>query len=233
MRKKRANNSNPNISYKQAKNTVRAVNIIVFAILAWLTFTSTATQLAFVIMALVPFACMYLLREYKGIIVYDHESGNKPNIGLACIIAVGGMFIRISSDYSIFSYTLVWIYSIGFTVLFIIVFEKITQMPKASLVSRMTINSLYGFFYSLSLVVFINCAFNHSPSNYFSARIIEKYETKGKNSSNNLVIERWHTQTENEKEKVKQKYYDSKNIGDYVDIDYYNGLLGIGWYELK
>lgn len=233
MQKKIHHNNQPHISYKQAKNTVRAVNIIVFAILAWLTFTSTATKLAFVIMALVPFVGMYLLREYKGIIVYDHESGNKPNIGLACVIAVCGMVIKIGSDYTIFSYTLVWIYSIGLTVLFIIVFERIAQMPKASLVSRMAINSLYGFFYSLSLVVFINCAFNHSPSNYFSARIIEKYKTKGKNSSNNLVIERWHTQTENEKETVGQKYYDSKNIGDYVDIDYYDGTLGISWYELK
>ncbi|MBJ7428316.1 MAG: hypothetical protein JHD28_05085, partial [Bacteroidia bacterium] len=130
MSKKRANNNQPNISYKQAKNTVRAFNIIVFAILAWLTLTNTATKLAFVIMALVPFACMYLLREYKGIIVYDHEDGNKPNIGLACIVAVCGMVIRIGSDYTIFSYTLVWIYSISLTVLFIITFEKIARMPK-------------------------------------------------------------------------------------------------------
>lgn len=233
MRKKRANNSQPNISYRQAKNTVRAFNIIVFALFAWLTFTSTATQFAFVIMALVPFACMYLLREYKGIIVYDHEDGNKPNIGLACVIAVCGMVIKIGSDYTIFSYTLLWIYSIGLTVLFIIAFEKIAQMPKDSLVLRMVINSFYGFFYSFAIVIFINCAFNDTPSNYFSAKIIEKYETKGKNSSNILVLERWHTQTENEKETVGQKYYDSKNIGDYVDIDYYDGLLGISWYELK
>jgi len=233
MSKKRANNNQPNISYKQAKNTVRAFNIIVFAILAWLTLTNTATKLAFVIIALVPFACMYLLREYKGIIVYDHEDGNKPNIGLACIIAVCAMVIRIGSDYSIFSYTLVWIYSISLTVLFIITFEKIARMPKDSLVLRMVINSFYGFFYSFALVIFMNCAFNHSPSNYFSARIIEKYETKGKNSSNVLILERWHTQTENEKEHVKQKLYDSKSIGNYVDIDYYDGLLGIGWYELK
>jgi hypothetical protein len=233
MRKKRTNNNQPPISYRQAKNTVRAFNIIVFALFAWLTFTSTGTQLAFVIMALVPFACMYLLREYKGIIVYDHEDGNKPNIGLACVIAVCGMVIRIGIDYTIFSYTLVWIYSIGLTVLFIIVFEKIAQMPKDSLVLRMVINSFYGFFYCFALVIFINCAFNSSPSNYFSARIIEKYETKGKNSSNVLILERWHTQTKNETEHVTQKLYDSKSIGDYIDIDYYDGLLGIGWYELK
>ena len=106
-------------------------------------------------------------------------------------------------------------------------------MPKDSLVLRMVINSFYGFFYSFAIVIFINCAFNSSPSNYFSARIIEKYETKGKNSSNVLILERWHTQTKNETEHVGQKYYDSKNIGDFVDIDYYDGLLGIGWYELK
>jgi hypothetical protein len=106
-------------------------------------------------------------------------------------------------------------------------------MPKDSLVLRMVINSFYGFFYSFALVIFINCAFNSSPSNYFSARIIEKYETKGKNSSNVLILERWHTQTKNETEHVTQKLYDSKSIGDYIDIDYYNGLLGIGWYELK
>lgn len=233
MRKKRTNQNQPYISYKQAKNTVRAVNILVFSILAWLTFTSTATQLAFVIMALVPLACMYLLREYKGIIVYDHEDGNKPNIGLACVIAVCGMVIKIGSDYTIFSYKLVWIYSFGLTVIFIITFEKIAQMPKDTLVLRMVINSFYGFFYSFALVIFINCAFNSSPSNYFSARIIEKYETKGKNSSNVLILERWHTQTENETENVGQKYYDSKNVGEYVDIVYYDGLLGISWYELK
>lgn len=233
MGKKRANQNQSHVSYKQAKNTVRAVNIFVFALFAWLTFTSTATQLAFVIMALVPFACMYLLREYKGIIVYDNENKNKPNIGLACVIAVCGMVIKIGSDYTIFSYTLVWIYSIGLTVLFIIVFEKIAQMPKDSFLLRMVINSFYGFFYSFALVIFINCAFNQSPSDKFSTRIIEKYETKGKNSSNVLILERWHTQTKNETENVKQKYYDSKNIGDYVDIDYYDGLLGISWYELK
>jgi len=233
MRKKRANNNQPHVSYKQAKNTVWAVNIFVFAILAWLTFTSTATKLAFVIMALVPFACMYLLREYKGIIVYEHEKGNKPDVGLACVIAVCGMIIRIASDYTIFSYNLVWIYRIGLMVLFILIFETIANLPKDSLVLRLVINSFYGFFYSFALVIFINCAFNNSPSNYFSAKILEKYETKGKNSSNILVLERWHTQTENEKEHVKYKYYNSKNIGDYVDIDYYDGLLGIGWYELK
>jgi hypothetical protein len=233
MRKKKINNIQPHISYKQAKNTVRAFNIFVFAILAWLTLTSTATKLAFVLMALVPFACMYLLREYKGIIVYEHEKGNKPDVGLACVIAVCGMIIRISMDYTIFSYNLVWIYSIGLMVLFILIFETIANLPKDSLVLRLVINSFYGFFYSFALVIFINCAFNNSPSNYFSAKILEKYETKGKNSSNILVLERWHTQTENEKEHVKYKYYNSKNIGDYVDIDYYDGLLGIGWYELK
>lgn len=233
MGKKRANNSQQHISYKQAKNTVRAVNIIVFAILAWLIFTSTATQLAFVIMALVPFACMYLLREYKGIIVYDHEDGNKPNIGLACVIAVCGMVIRIGSDYSIYSYQMVWIYSIAGTVLFIFLFEAISKLPQESLVLRLVMNSFYGFFYCFALIIFFNCAFNTSPSNYFSARIIEKYETKGKNSSNVLVLERWHTQTKNEIEHVTQKLYDSKSIGDYIDIDYYDGLLGISWYELK
>jgi hypothetical protein len=233
MRKKRTNNNQPPISYRQAKNTVRAFNIIVFALFAWLTFTSTATQLAFVIMALVPFACMYLLREYKGIITYDHESGNKPNIGLACVIAVCGMVIRIGSDYSIYSYTLVWIYGIAGTVLFIFLFEAIAKLSKESFVIRLVLNAIYGFFYCFAMVIFFNCAFNTSPTNYFSARILEKYETKGKNSSNNFVLERWHTQTKNETEHVGQKYYDSKNIGDYVDIDYYNGLLGIGWYELK
>lgn len=233
MRKKRIINNQQHISYKQAKNTVRAFNIIVFSIFAWLTFTSTATRLAFVIMALVPFACMYLLREYKGIIVYEHEKGNKPDVGLTCVIAVCGMIIRISMDYTIFSYNLVWIYCIGFTVLFIIFFETIANLPKDSFILRLVINSFYGFFYGLSLVIFLNCAYNNSPSNYFSAKILDKYATKGKNSSNIFVLEKWHMQTENEKEHVKYKYYDSKNIGDYVDIEYYNGLLGIGWYELK
>lgn len=233
MSKKRVNRSQEHISYKQAKNTVRAVNIIVFAILAWLIFTSIATQLAFLIMALVPFACMYLLREYKGIIVYDHEDGNKPNIGLACVIAVCGMVIRIGSDYSIYSYQMVWIYGIAGTVLFIFLFEAITKLPQESLILRLVINSFYGFFYCFALIIFFNCAFNNSPSNYFSARIIEKYETKGKNSSNVLILERWNTQTKNETEHVTQKLYDSKSIGDYIDIDYYDGTLGIGWYELK
>lgn len=233
MRKKRANNSQQQISYKQAKNTVRALNIIVFAILSWLIFTSIATKLAFGIMALVPFVCMYLLREYKGIIVYEHEEGNKPNIGLACAFAVCGMIIRISMEYTIFSYNLVWIYSIGFMALFIFIFETIANLSKDSLILRLVINGFYGFFYSFALVIFLNCAFNNSPSNYFSAKILNKYQTKGKNSSNILVLERWHTQKENEKEHVKYKYYDLKNIGDYVDINYYDGTLGISWYELK
>lgn len=221
------------INYKQAKNTVRAVNIITFAVLAWLLIPAITSKISFFVMAIIPFMCMYLLREYNGVIIYEQENGNKPNLGLACVMVVCGMIIRIASDYSIYSYQLVWIYSVSGTVLFVFIFEAIAKLPKESFVLRLVLNAIYGFFYCFAMVIFLNCTFNKNPSNYFTAKILDKYETKGKTSSNNFVLEKWYTQTKNEIENVNQKLYDSRNIGDNIDIEFYDGTLGIGWYKVK
>lgn len=222
-----------NLSYKNAKKTINALNIFTGVIAVWLIFFPTNQKIQFIILAIIPPFSIYLIREYNGIITLENDNSSKPSLNLTLVISSFSLAINCLINFSIFNSLYIYIYLIIIISFLLFLSFQFAPSLKKDFYPNLILLSFYGLVYSFALIIFINCYFNEQADKKFYVKILDKYQTKGKNSSNIFVLEKWHNLTKNEKEDVKKSIYNSKNIGDYIEIEYYDGLIGIPWYNIK
>ena len=201
-----------------------------------------ATAFTVPVMLSLPLLFVLATIYYKNAVkLYDtkkHLNYFYPNAlgGIAISSILAGLFALF--QYDIYDMRENWttIGSLAFFFVFIIwrfAPDSLDTKPWHRLGTLLFLFLFFGF-YSIGLVVGINCTYDTSDPYIYKAIAEKKYISKGKTKSHNIKLNGWgplHKTTTLEHLKAKQ--YDSINIGDTIELEYHAGLFNIPWYELR
>jgi hypothetical protein len=227
---------------EKAEKQVKWLNILMWSIpLAHLIFK----QIHFITLPsllIFPLVVTGFVIYYKGAIkLYDtkrHDSHFYPNLLTALAISCVTTALFAIFKYDIYYWNNNWI---NFLILSIILSAAIYfYAPKAletklsSKIGTLLFLLLFYFFYSLGLVVGINCSYDTSQPKMYEAVVGQKSISKGKTHSHNFKLQEWGPKNKTTTlENLKAAYYDSVSEGDTILVKYRDGLLNIPWYETE
>jgi hypothetical protein len=87
--------------------------------------------------------------------------------------------------------------------------------------------------YSYGATYGINCVYDNSDPTVYQSRIVDKHLSRGKTTTYYFKVQPWGNHLDPENISVSKSNYESKAIGETVQIDYKTGLLGIHWYYVE
>lgn len=193
--------------------------------------SETATSL----MLIYPLLSIPVILSSKGLIrFYSLKSSPYYHVllGIAapCIILV----VKAAADYHLLSLQHFWLPFLLVSISFAAVFYLVTasQGPlkdKSILFSFLMIGGMYGF----GSVVLVNCQYDHSSQQEFSARVLDHHISRGKSTTYYLTLSPWGPQRKVADASVSRYQYDLDPVGSTVNVVYQPGLLHIPWFILK
>jgi hypothetical protein len=90
------------------------------------------------------------------------------------------------------------------------------------------------FLYSYGATYSINCTYDYSTPIIFNTEIVDKYTSIHKRRiSYYIKVAPWGHHLDRESISISSSEYDNMNIGDTVEIDMKEGLLGIPWFYVR
>ena len=137
-------------------------------------------------------------------------------------------------DITTFDYSNVWltttIITITFLFLLLIKQKEITFKNKLDYLT-VSIVALFLFVYSFGTVIHINCYYDNSDAQYFTAKVLDKRISSGRRSRTYyLELSTWGQQDKPDKVSVGKRLYNRIEIGDQVNIFFRKGKLDIPWF---
>jgi hypothetical protein len=90
--------------------------------------------------------------------------------------------------------------------------------------------ALFLFAYSFGTVIHINCYYDNSEAEYFTAKVLDKRISSGKSTSYYLELSTWGKQEEVDEVSISKGFYNRIEVGDEVNIYFRNGKLKIPWF---
>lgn len=182
---------------------------------------------------LIPIAAILMVRFSKGLLKLDeNDRSNLPSLVYALIYPSLALLIRATTDYSLFAYTPIWSYVFGLSglLMWLLLFmrENLGKMIKEFYVSLLSI-LLFFLVYSFGTLMILNCYFDETKPEVYTAPILEKRISKGKSTSYYLRLGKWGPQKEEEEVSVNSEKYNSVEVGEKVVIEFRKGLLDIPW----
>lgn len=88
--------------------------------------------------------------------------------------------------------------------------------------------------YSYGAVYGTNCVFDRSEPRVYPTTVVDKSEHRGRKGRRTYYVHvaPWGHHLDRERIKVNRGTYDDTMIGETVDIDLYEGWLGMPWYKM-
>lgn len=88
--------------------------------------------------------------------------------------------------------------------------------------------------YSYGAVYGVNCVFDSSSPSIYPTRVVDKSEHRGRKGRRTYYVHvaPWGHHLDRERISVSRATYGTTAIGDEVDIDLYQGWLGMPWYKM-
>ena len=90
--------------------------------------------------------------------------------------------------------------------------------------------ALFLFAYSFGTVIHLNCYYDNSEAEYFTAKVLNKRISSGKTTKRYLELSTWGQQKKVDEVSVGKDFYNRTEIGDEVNIFFKKGKLEIPWF---
>ena len=145
------------------------------------------------------------------------------------------IMMRALLDYRILNYSKAWPITIVLTLslLFLLLIKQREFTFKTkSAYFVVPFVAVCLFAYSYGTIVHINCFYDDSEPQRFTAEVLSKRITSGDDTERYLKLSAWGEQTEANEINVRKKLYDRTEIGDTVSIHARKGKLGIPWFAV-
>lgn len=111
-----------------------------------------------------------------------------------------------------------------------VLLAKAAQLSKPSIIGAFLFSLALGLF---SIAVSFNCLLDHSVPAAYTAAVVDKYQTSGRDASNTLSLSPWGPQKNQTDVDVREDLYDRAQKGGSVRIELYKGLFGVRWYMVE
>ncbi|PSL24472.1 hypothetical protein [Chitinophaga ginsengisoli] len=182
----------------------------------------------------VPLSLLLLLR-HRGLVQLD--SSKESPLPTMFMIPLFVLIVQILQTQSIYvvHYSKVWPLAIGIAVALTVMLwfcsrylnkKRKAYLATAAIMVLIFLGNGYGF------VVTTNAILDKAGHEYYEAKVIDKYTSKGKRTTYYLTLQPWAHQPESENESVSRKLYGEVEIDGKVGIYYHQGAFNIPWYQL-
>lgn len=193
-----------------------------------------------IVLLILPFLGMFLNGIHKPSIasLVEIDRGTKTRYDVADFIDIPAfaILLRCFIDYEIDNYkTLIIVVILTFIGSLIFLFYTHSIISKSNKDRFWIYSSVLFciFIYSYSAVIAVNCTFDYSKPQVFETKVIDKYISRGKNTSYYIKVKPWGHHYDIESIRIPSIDYTKYSINQPVKIDYKEGLLGISWYYLE
>jgi len=218
----------------KARQTAKVINWAAGITAAWTFFYPTPYQYSILTAMVIPIIALLVVKFFDGLIRVDEKKGSAyPSVIYAFIYPSLGIMLRAILDYDVFDYSNVWlttaIMTLAFLFFLLIKQQEITFKKK---LDYLTVSSLalFLFAYSFGTVIHINCYYDNSEAEYFTAKVLDKRISSGKSTSYYLELSTWGKQEEVDEVSISKGFYNRIEVGDEVNIYFRNGKLEIPWF---
>ncbi len=205
-------------------------------IAAWVLFLPNPYEYAIIACIILPVICVIVLKYFGGLITIDERKNTAyPTIAWAIFASSIALCLRGVLDYNIFDYSKTWAPAILVTLAFIAILtigNKEFKLNKAKSYLAILSISLFMFGYGYGAVVTLNCMYDKSQPETFSATILNKRISSGKSKTYYLKLTPWGLQKEIDEVSVSKNLYNRVGKNDEVKIYFMKGKFAIPWFEV-
>jgi len=170
-------------------------------------------------------------------ITKDDDGNDKYDVADFIDFAALVLFVRLLIDFEFESfYSLLLPGSIAFVVMLLLLFgthkhiastEKNTTWIYVSLLFNVLL-------YSYSATYGVNCVYDSSTPKVYKAKVLDKSISKSKRHTSYYVkVTPWGHHYDAEEISVSANQYGALQLGETVNVDYKEGVLGIPWYYIE
>lgn len=206
-----------------ARKTTKIINFLGVISFVWATFFPKPYEYALFAVFIIPLVALVLVKTSRGLIRFDkRDESTYPAIAAAFLFSSLSLALRGVSDYNIPNYSDVWLIAAGITVLLLFILlvgqKEFSFKKKLDFIEVFCI-VLIIYAYSLGSTIYLNCNFDKSESQHFTAKILNKRIQ----TSHYLELTTW------EEVSVPEELYQQVEIADEVTILFKKGALEIPW----
>jgi len=203
---------------------------------AWALFWPRPYEYMLIASILILLIAIGILKLYNGLIRIDEKTGSVyPSVFWAIIASSMGLCLRALFDFDIFDYSNVWkptVIICLFVVGAMIVGNKEFKFRQLKDYMVVLTISLLAFGYSYGSVVILNCYYDSSVPEMYSAKILSKRMSSGKTTSYYFKLTPWGPQKEIDEVSVSKDLYGELNEGNDVTVYLNQGRFGVPWYSV-
>jgi hypothetical protein len=222
---------------QQATRIATGVNIIGGLVGAWTLFFPQPYAYAVMASIVMPVIGLVVMVNFSGLIRINQKKGSAfPSVLIAVFVPGLALFLRAVLDFSIFSYSKIWIPAVVIGIGYMAIASRASK--EFNYKSRVDLFSALGltvitFAYGYGAVVTVNCLFDKSTPQIFHANVLAKRISSGKTTTYYLDLSPWGQRKEADEVTVSKEVFDRANINDDVNIYFMEGRFGIPWFEVN
>lgn len=218
----------------KARQTSKIINWVAGITATWTFFYPTPYQYSILTTIIIPIIALCAVKFSGGLIRFDERKGSAyPSVIYAFIYPSLALMLRAILEYDIFDYSNVWltttIITLSFLTLLLIKQKELTFKKKIDYLTVASL-SLFLFAYGFGTVIHLNCYYDNSNAEYFTAKVLNKRISSGKTTTRYLELSTWGQQSEVDEVSVGKDFYNRTEIGDDVKIYFRKGKLEIPWF---
>lgn len=181
------------------------------------------------LLMLVPLACAYfVLRSPLLYALMKSKADPRAELVIALFIAAFGLNMH-SGGYSFVEQSRLWSYVVWAMILFFTAFFR--AITGANRPRKYFALVFVAFLYCHAAIILANGLNDASRPAIYTTTVVNKFETHGKNASNNLVLAEWGPVSTQNQISVSRHFYDNTEIGDTVCLSLREGRLRMAWYR--
>jgi len=220
---------------KRARKVARIVNGAGIVSAAWFFFMGRPYDISLFVLMLFPVLALAVLARFRGLIrINPPQKSLYPNLTWSFLYPCLSLCLRAIIDFHIFRYNDVWLPCILIAAMLLAALLLVRRgdfnYRKAKDYISIASISLLLFAYSYGLVISLNCEYDASQPERYTARVLDKHVTKGKSTTYTLNLSPWGPQQKEDQVDVSSRFYDKVSVNDEVLIRYKKGRFRIPWF---
>jgi hypothetical protein len=223
------------LTAKWVKNLSIAITVLAFILVKFLN-----KEIFVYFLVFIPLIIILIVIFFKGIVKYDEKKEDEktvyPSVLWGFLAPIFGLFLYVMFSINILKYDAIWnilIYSTLIIFFLCIYGSKEYKLQNARVIGSMISLLIFSAMYCFSVIILFNVFFDNSDAKLYKASILEKRVNKGKSTSYYFKLNNKNLSKNAEEFNVPKLIFNSKNIGDTVNIFVNEGKLKIPYYKIK
>ena len=220
---------------KKAHLVAKILNVTGGLVAAWAFLWPDPYEYVILALIAVPIVSIVVLKLSKGLIKFDEKKESaSPTLIYSIAVTSLVLCLRTWYDFKIFDYNNIWIPATLITVVLIVLLlvgNKELKFKESKDYFSILGIAVFLFIYSYSSVVSVNCYYDQSDPDFFSAKVLSKRISSSRYTTTYyLELTPWGGQKEIDEVAVPEELYNQLDNENQVNIYLYRGKFEIPWF---